>query len=203
MLGEGSQTPWWHASKLSYGSKASFFPRTQILLTLAPSIWARSGGVPPRTCVLVSAPTNAQVDNLLSRVHDECYNDTVFRDRALGDHPAPFLRPRGQRATAAPGLASFDQLKVHETLGNTPSIPPGYRKICDIPVTESASSVHKHLNKETRGGCPQGALLQHFASLAKHVVGNVVLLRTNTYSIVTSSSGMDKTLTRAAICTWT
>ena len=47
---------------------------------------------PPRACVLVTAPTNAQVDMLLARVHGECYNDTVFREKVLGDHPAPWLR---------------------------------------------------------------------------------------------------------------
>ena len=75
---------------------------------------------PPRACVLVTAPTNAQVDMLLTRVHEECYKDTVFREKVLGDHPAPWLRLRAQRAAAPPGLVSFDQLKVPETLGNTP-----------------------------------------------------------------------------------
>ena len=75
---------------------------------------------PPCACVLGTAPTNAQVDMLLTRVHEECYKDTVFRERVLGDHPAPWLRLRAQRATAPPELASFDQLKVQETLENTP-----------------------------------------------------------------------------------
>ena len=78
------------------------------------------GNTPPRACVLVTAPTKAQVDTLLSRVHDECYNDVVFRNRVLGNHPTPWLRLRAQRATAPPRLASFDWLKVQETLGNTP-----------------------------------------------------------------------------------
>ena len=77
------------------------------------------GDTPPRACVLVAAPTNAQVDILWSRVHEECYSDTPFRDRVLGDHPASWLQLRAQRATAPPRLASFDQLKVQETLGNT------------------------------------------------------------------------------------
>ena len=64
----------------------------------------------PRACVLVSAPTNAQVDMLLARVHEECYKDSVFREKVLGEHPAPWLRLRAQRATAPPGLAPFDQL---------------------------------------------------------------------------------------------
>ena len=74
----------------------------------------------PRACVLVTAPTNAQVDMLLARVHEECYKDTVFREKVVGDHPAPWLRLGAQRATAPPGLPSFDQLNVQETLGHTP-----------------------------------------------------------------------------------
>ena len=35
----------------------------------------------PRSCLMVTAPTNAQVDNLLSRVHEEYYADPVSRDR--------------------------------------------------------------------------------------------------------------------------
>ena len=57
---------------------------------------------------------------LLARVHEECYKDNVFREKVLGDHLAPWLRLRAQRATAPPGLASCDRLKVQETLGNTP-----------------------------------------------------------------------------------
>ena len=41
-------------------------------------------------------------------------------------------------------------------------------------------------------GCPaQGGLPELFASLAKHVSCSVVMLRTNAYSIVASSLGMD------------
>ena len=75
---------------------------------------------PPRACVLVTAPTNAQVDMLLARVHKECYKDRVFREKVLGDHPPPRLRLRAQRATAPQGLAPFDQEKVRQTLGRTP-----------------------------------------------------------------------------------
>ena len=70
--------------------------------------------------MLVTAPTNAQVDMLWTRVHEKCYSDTVFCDRVLGDHPAPWLRLHAQRATTPLALASFDQLKVQETWGNTP-----------------------------------------------------------------------------------
>ena len=79
---------------------------------------------PPRACVLVTAPTNAQVDMLLARVHEECYKDSVFREKMLGEHPAPWLRLRAQRATAPTGLAPFDQEAVQKTLGKTPSCKP-------------------------------------------------------------------------------
>ena len=49
------------------------------------------GDTPRRACVLVSAPTNTQVDNLLSHVHDECYHVAVFRDRVLGDHSSTLV----------------------------------------------------------------------------------------------------------------
>ena len=62
----------------------------------------------PRACVLVTAPTNAQVDMLLARVHKDCYKDSVFREKVLGEHPPPWLRLRAQRATAPPDLAPFD-----------------------------------------------------------------------------------------------
>ena len=74
----------------------------------------------PRACVLVTAPTNAQVDMLLARVHEERYKDSVFREKVLGEHPSPWLRLRAQRATAPPCLAPFDQEKVQQTLGRTP-----------------------------------------------------------------------------------
>ena len=120
MPGRGSQRPWWHASKLCYDNKASLLPKTLGTINMGKRVGGPWGNNPPRACVLVTAPTEAQVDNLLSRVHQECYNDVVFRDAVLGDHPAPWLRLRAQRATAPRGLTSFDLLKVQETLGNTP-----------------------------------------------------------------------------------
>ena len=57
--------------------------------------------------------------------------------------------------------------------------------------------MHKDLRKETRNGRLEGGLPQHFASLAKHVAGNAVLLRTSTYNVVTLSFGMDTALTSA------
>ena len=83
-------------------------------------VGGRETDTTPRACVLVSAPTNAQVDMLLARVHEECYKDGVIREKVLGDHPAPWLRLRAQRATAPPGLAPFDRETVQKTLGRTP-----------------------------------------------------------------------------------
>ena len=77
---------------------------------------------PPPACVLVTAPTNAQVDMLLARVHKECYKDSVLREKVLGEHPAPWLRVRAQRATTPTGLAPFDQEAVQKTPGCKPTL---------------------------------------------------------------------------------
>ena len=58
--------------------------------------------------------------------------------------------------------------------------------------------MNRDLEKETWGSRPEGGLPDHFASLAKHVDGSVVL-RTNTFSIVTSGFGMDSELTSAIV----
>ena len=55
-----------------------------------------------------------------------------------------------------------------------------YREMCDIPVADSALSLHKELEKETWGVQPQGGPPEHFAGLAEHGTGNVVLLHANT-----------------------
>ena len=61
-----------------------------------------------------------------------------------------------------------------------------YHEMCGLSVEESVLSVNRDLEKGTWGARPQGGLPLHFASLAEHVSGSVVLLRTNTYSIVAS-----------------
>ena len=73
------------------------------------------------------------------------------------------------------------------------------REMCDIRVTECASSVHKDLDNETWGARPQGGSPDPFEGLAKHVATNVVLLRTNTYNVVTPSFALDKALTSATM----
>ena len=72
----------------------------------------------PRSCPLVTAPTNAQLDNLLKRVHEESYSNEVFRDEVLANQ-APWLRLCAQRATAPLGPRSFDEDKVQQTMGRT------------------------------------------------------------------------------------
>ena len=53
-------------------------------------------------------------------MHEESYDDEVFRDEVLADHPGPWLRLRAQRVAAPPWLRSFDQDKVQQTLGRNP-----------------------------------------------------------------------------------
>ena len=44
VLAQRSQRPWWHASRPCYGNKASWSPRTPILLTWERSTWAGRWG---------------------------------------------------------------------------------------------------------------------------------------------------------------
>ena len=131
------------------------------------------GDTPSHASVLVTAPTNAQDDNLLSRVHKECYNDTVFRDRVLGDHPVPWLRLRALRATAPPGLASFDQLKVQETLGNTPGCKAtltyalNYCRVL-FPTAGMVANRHKLLLGAVRGKPQTGFAFSFVDEVSRH-----------------------------------
>ena len=74
-----------------------------------------------------------------------------------------------------------------------------YREICGLSVGEFAPSVNRDLERGTWGARPQGGLPEHFASLAKHASGSVVLLQTDTNNIVASSFGMDTALTSATV----
>ena len=74
-----------------------------------------------------------------------------------------------------------------------------YREMCGLSIQESALSVKRDLEKDTWGGRFQGGLPDHFASLAKHVDGSVVLLRTNRFSIVTPGFGIYSELTSATV----
>ena len=60
--------------------------------------WQERGGGggatdnPPRACIFVTAPTNAQVDNLMLRVIQSADQDLVFSKAVLKDHPVPWMR---------------------------------------------------------------------------------------------------------------
>ena len=74
-----------------------------------------------------------------------------------------------------------------------------YHERCGIYFGESGLSVCRDVEKDTRGERPGRYSPQQSGSLANHIGGNAVLLRTDTYIIVTSSFGMDTALTSAAI----
>ena len=74
-----------------------------------------------------------------------------------------------------------------------------FRDMCGLSIQQSALSVNRDLEKDTWHGRPQGGMPEHFAALAKHVDGSVVLLRSNRFSIVTPGFGMDSALTSAAV----
>ena len=59
--------------------------------------------------------------------------------------------------------------------------------------------MNRDVEKDTWHGRPQGGMPEHFASLAKHVDGSVVLLRSNRFSIVMSGVRMDSALTSATV----
>ena len=74
-----------------------------------------------------------------------------------------------------------------------------FREMCGLSIQESPLSVNRDLEKDTWHGRPQGGMPEHFASLAKHVDGSVVVLRSNSFNIVTSGFRMDSTLTSATV----
>ena len=86
----------------------------------------RKGGVggptdnPPRACILVTARTNAQVDNLMLRVIQSADQDLVFSKAVLKGHPVPWMRFRAARGRTPPGLEPYNQTTVQETLADHP-----------------------------------------------------------------------------------
>ena len=84
----------------------------------------RGGGAPndnpPRACILVIAPTNAQVDNLMRRVIQSAQQDPIFSQEVLKDHPVPWMRLRVASGRTTPDLQAFNQPAVQETLANHP-----------------------------------------------------------------------------------
>ena len=73
---------------------------------------------PPRACILVTAPTNAQVDNLILRVIQSAEQDLVLSEATLKDHPVPWMRLRAARGRTPPNLQPYNQTAVQETLAN-------------------------------------------------------------------------------------
>ena len=87
--------------------------------------WQERGGGgatdnPPRACILVTAPTNAQVDNLMLRVIQSADQDLVFSKAVLKGHPVPWMRFRAARGRTPPGLEPYNQTTVQETLADHP-----------------------------------------------------------------------------------
>ena len=74
-----------------------------------------------------------------------------------------------------------------------------FRDMRGLSIQESALFVNRDLEKDTRRARPKGGMADHFAALAKHVDGSVVLLRLNRFSIVTSGFGIGSALTYAAV----
>ena len=74
----------------------------------------------PRACILVTAPTNAQVDNLMLRVIQSAEQDLVFSEAVLKDHPVPWMRLRAARGRTPAGLQPCNQTTVQETLAKHP-----------------------------------------------------------------------------------
>ena len=105
------------------------------------------GDNPPLACVLETAPTNAQLDNLLLRVHEECYVDPMFREAVIADHPAPWSQLRAPPATAPRALQSCDQKKVQETPRKTPGCRPTLAsavKSCCVVFTTAGIVANRH-----------------------------------------------------------
>ena len=75
---------------------------------------------PPRACILVNAPTNAQIDNLMRRVFQSAEQHPTFSDDILKDHPVPWMRPHAARGQTPTDLRAYNQQAVQETLANRP-----------------------------------------------------------------------------------
>ena len=75
---------------------------------------------PPWACILVTAATNAQVDNLMLRVIHSAEQDLVFSEAVLKDHPVPWMRLRAARGRTPRVLEPYNQTTVQETLANHP-----------------------------------------------------------------------------------
>ena len=163
---------------------------------------------PPRKCAKIEPGTKTRpvdCDAPLASVQRKPIKASVNRDlptiKSLKLHLLPdqfvaaacFFDSVGQ-SVHAPGSGS----PMLDTLLRANAIVV-YRETCGFVVEESTLLVHRDLEKETWDARPQGVLPEHFAGLAEHVSGNEMLLRANTYIIVTSAFGMDTALTCATI----
>ena len=84
----------------------------------------RGGGAPDDhpslACILVTAPTNAQVDNLMRRVIQSAEQDPTFSDEVLKDLPAPWMRLPASRGQTSLDWRAYNQRAVLETLASHP-----------------------------------------------------------------------------------
>ena len=115
------------------------------------------GETPPplQSCVLVTAPTNAQVNNLLSWVPEECHDVPVCCEKLPGDHLAPWLQLRAQLAAFPLALASFDQRKVQVTLGSTPTGNPTFTCAANsCPMVFAAAGMVANQRRLLLGAAP-------------------------------------------------
>ena len=151
---------------------------------------------PPQKCAKTELSTKTRsvdCDAPLSRVQKKSMKANVNRD--LRTIRSLKLRLLPDQFVAGACFVYSVAHSLHALGGDTPlsdtwlrAKPTAvYHEMCDILVTECALSVHRDLQQETCAARPQGGLLEHFAGLAKHVASNVVLLRTNTYNILTLS----------------
>ena len=75
---------------------------------------------PPWACILVAAPTNAQIDNLMQRVIQSAEQDPTFTQEVLKDRPAPWMRLPAARGYTFPDLRGYNHPAVQDTLANHP-----------------------------------------------------------------------------------
>ena len=74
-----------------------------------------------------------------------------------------------------------------------------YRELCGIEVEEHALSVCGAFEQDAWGTWTWGGLPDYFRSLATHIDVKVVLLRTNTQSIIGQGFGTNISVTFAAV----
>ena len=63
-----------------------------------------------RACILVTAPTNVQANNLMWRVIRSAEEDPAFMQEVLKDHPAAWMRLRAARGRISTDLRPYNRL---------------------------------------------------------------------------------------------